>query len=123
MKVGTDLCDPRRIEKTYEKYGEKFLDRVLTNSEKEYVLSSKPHLISRLAVRYAAKEAVSKLLGTGIGKDVNFHEIEITKNEKGVPGVKLSGAALRTSERLGLSEWSISLSHEESLVVAMVAAS
>lgn len=122
MRIGTDLCNPKRIEKTYQDFGEKFLDRVLTASEKEYVLSSKHQMISRLAARYAAKEAVAKLLGVGIGEKVSFKDITISKNGD-APEVELSGTALELAQELGLKDFAISISHEDILVMATVIAS
>ncbi len=119
-KVGTDLASPKRIAKTYAEFGDKFLDRILTEKEKEYVLSEKAHMITRLTARYAAKEAVSKALGTGIREGINFKDIEVVRGEKNAPSIKLYGEAAREAEKQDLTNWSVSISHEDILVVATV---
>ncbi len=122
-RIGTDLCNPKRIAKVYKQFGEKFLDRILTPKEKEYVTSSKKLFLYRLTGRYAAKEAVAKLLGTGIGKYVSFRDIEILRDAKDAPSIELSSGALKRAEELGLKHWAVSVSHEESMVIAIVIAS
>ncbi len=123
FRVGTDLCNPKRIAKVYKEFGEKFLDRILTPKEKDYVTSSKKLFLYRLTGRYAAKEAVAKLLGTGIGKHVSFQDIEILRDANDAPSVQLTGTALKRAEELSLKHWAISVSHEETMVIAMVIAS
>jgi len=123
FRIGTDLCNPKRIAKVYKQFGEKFLDRILTAKEKEYVLSSKRLFLYRLTARYAAKEAVAKLLGTGIGKHVSFQDIEVLRDTNEAPSVQLTGTALARAESLGLKHWALSVSHEETMVIAVVIAS
>ncbi len=123
LRIGTDLCNPKRIATVYKRFGEKFLNRILTNKEKDYVLSSKKLFLYRLAGRYAAKEAVAKLLGTGIAKQVSFRDIEILRDTNDAPSIQLSAGALKRAEELGLKEWTISVSHEKTMVIAIVIAS
>lgn len=127
LRLGTDLCDPSRIEKVLRRYGKKFLNKILTTEEQEYLdfgfnqRSFKPTLSHRLAARYAAKEAVAKALGTGIGKDVAFHDILILKKENcGAPYIKLDNKAVDIAEELGINKWEISISHEKAMSVAIV---
>lgn len=121
MRIGTDLCDSERIKKIYEKFGDKFLDRILTPKEKAYVLSGKKLLFHRLAGRYAAKEAVAKLLGTGIGSQLSFQDIEILRTV-GTPVLSLNGRGADLAKTLGLKDWSLSISHERKMVIAVVIA-
>ena len=127
LRLGTDLCDPNRIEKVIRRYGKKFVTRILTSEEQELLeygfnqRSFKPSLSHRIAARYAAKEAVAKALGTGIGKDVSFHDILILKKENcGAPYIKLENNAVKVAEELGIKKWEISISHEKAMSVAVV---
>ena len=110
MRLGTDLCDPSRIEKVLRRYGKKFVTRILTAEEQELLefgfnqRSFKPSLSHRIAARYAAKEAVAKALGTG------------------APYIKLTGNAVNVAEKLNINKWEISISHEKAMSVAIVIA-
>lgn len=127
IKIGTDLCDPKRIEKILRRYGKKFIARILTTEEQDYLefglnqKSLKPSINHRIAARYAAKEAVAKALGTGIGKEISFQDILILKYENSsAPYVKLINNAAKVAEKLGLSNWDISISHEKTMSIAVV---
>ncbi len=129
VKIGTDLCDPQRIEKILRRYGKKFISRILTLEEQDYLeyglnqKNIKPSLNHRIAARYAAKEAVAKALGTGIGKEVSFQDILILKHENSsAPYIKLINNAAKISQELGLSRWDISISHEKAMSIAVVVA-
>ena len=113
--LGVDIIEISRIEKTIERFGKRFLRRVYTEYELQ-VCRDKP---SRLASRFAAKEAVMKSLGTGT-KGVGWREIEITHDAKGKPLVQLSGRAKTRAEALGLGELAISLSDSREYAVAFV---
>jgi holo-[acyl-carrier protein] synthase len=91
FKVGSDICSIKRVEDVYAKFGEKFLDRVLTDGEKAYVMSRPRDFLSRVAARFAAKEATSKVLGTGF-VGVGFKEIEVVRLSSGAPTIKLLAA-------------------------------
>ena len=121
LKIGTDICSLARIEKAYKKFGQRFLEKVLTENEIEYVTSAPKHLISRLAVRFAAKEACVKALGTG-WYGVGFQEIEIGRKKTGEPLVILHNRADQKARELGLSKFQVSLSHEKDFAVAFVVA-
>ena len=104
LGVGTDIVDIRRIEKLYEQFGDKLLERLLHDKERRDAKISKhtkrPHFYAHLAKRYAAKEAVAKALGTGIGKHVSFTEVLILKQESGQPYTILKGNALKRLDAL-----------------------
>lgn len=121
-KLGTDLCSLKRIAKIYKQFGEKFLDRILTAKEKESVISSKKLFLYRLAGRYAAKEAVAKALGTGIGKELSFRDIEILRDGNQPPQITLHDKAKTKAEALKLKNWTLSVSHEEDMALAVVMA-
>ena len=121
--IGLDLCNPKRIERIYKRFGPKFLKRVLTEKEIEDIRKDMKNFIHRLAARYAAKEAVAKSFGTGIGKKLSFQDMEILRNEAGAPIVHLNEKAQKLAESLGYSEVKVSISHEDILVGAVAIAS
>ena len=117
VSVGTDILKIDRIESVVGRLGDKFVKRILTETEREeYADSALP--IRLLAKRFAAKEAVAKALGTGIGRGVSWQDIQIEHNESGAPKVKLSGGALRVAKDRGGNIVEISLSDEAEYVVA-----
>ena len=118
--IGTDILEIQRLEEAYRKHGRKFLEHFLTPDELKIADSKGMAISGFYAGRWAAKEAVSKMLGTGIGKDCSFQDINILNNEKGAPFVTLSGAAKAKANALGISKIHISISHEQNYCVAMV---
>lgn len=121
LKVGTDICSVKRIEQTYEKYGQRFLDKILTDNEQDYVLSRPAHRATTLAGRFAAKEAVSKALGTG-WRTIGWKDVEIVRHPSGAPSVVLHGRAKELAARLGLTRFEVSVSHEKEFATAFVVA-
>jgi holo-[acyl-carrier protein] synthase len=120
LSAGIDLIEVERIEATIARYGERFLTRVFTANELAYC-RGQPH---RLAARFAAKEAVSKTLGTGIQhrEGVDWREIEIVSDVRGKPAVQLTGKAAQRAAQLNLKSFVISLSHTREHAIAMVIA-
>lgn len=117
LRTGVDMIEVERIRSAAERHGERFFERFYTPAERAHCGDRYP----ALAVRFAAKEAVAKALGTGIG-DVRWVEIEIVHDDRGRPVLILHGAAADLAARLGLKEWSISLSHTHEHAVAFVVA-
>lgn len=119
--VGTDIVDVERIEKVYEKQGELFALRLLSDAE---LTDFKNQLYPArfLAKRWALKEAVSKALGTGIAHGVRFKDMTVAHKESGQPILILAGSTLDKSNELGISHWSISISDEKHHTVAFVVA-
>ena len=117
--IGTDIVEVARIERALKRFGEMFRDRVFSLREQEIFASHSapgPHC----AGRWAAKEAVAKALGCGIGAECAFNEVEILNDaETGVPRVELHGAAAATLARGGGGRILISISHERSYATAM----
>jgi len=115
---GIDLIEVERIESVIARYGERFLGRVFTQGELAYC-RGKPH---QLAARFAAKEAVSKALGTGIQHrdGVAWQDIQIVSDDLGKPSVQLTGRAAQRAEQIGLSNLSLSLSHTREHAIALV---
>ncbi len=117
IRVGTDILRIARIDEVVERQGQRFVDRILTPSEREeYAGHRFPNRL--LAKRFAAKEAVAKALGTGIGRGVSWQDICIVHNDDGAPEVELSGGALEVATRLGGRRMELSLADEDEYVVA-----
>ena len=114
---GIDLVDCARINTSVEKYGQRFLRRIFTPAELEYCNARKRRL-EHLAGRFAAKEAVLKVLGTGWRGGINWTDIEIRNESSGRPTVHLSGMCRRIADQLGLGEVLISISHIETHAIA-----
>ena len=121
LSVGVDIVEIGRLKWAIERWGQRFLDRVYTPREQAFCRGRAPEL----AARFAAKEAISKALGTGIiGREgVNWRDMEVLPDRRGKPLVYLHGRARRRAEELGLTQWAISLSHEREMAIAFVVAS
>lgn len=92
--IGTDIVDIPKIEKIYNRYGARFLNRLFTKAEQDYCNSSKPLMIARYAKRFAAKEACLKAVGTGRRDKISWHDIEVTNDDLGKPSINLTGRSL-----------------------------
>ncbi len=117
LRTGVDLIEIARIEEVVKRHGRHYLERVYTEAELE--LTSRQ--TESLAGRFAAKEATAKALGTGIGA-IGWKEIEILGDEQNAPTLKLYGSAEARAKELGLTAWSLSISHSMSHAVAFVVA-
>lgn len=115
--IGTDLVEVARIAASVEKLGEAFLGRVFTPAEREYCLS---HAVPEihLAARFAAKEAVAKAFGTGIGQHAGFCEIEVVNGPAGAPEVRLHGAAAAFAAANRIDRVLLSLTHTQTCAAA-----
>jgi len=114
---GVDMVDCERLGQAIERHGERFLQRVFTPAELAYCTGRK-RVVEHLAGRFAAKEAVLKVLGTGWRGGVNWTDIEIHNAPSGQPYVKLSGRCLEIAEQLGLSRILVSISHIRTHAIA-----
>ena len=118
LRCGVDMIECQRIADGVDRFGERFLRRFFTPGERA-ACNDMPR---RLAARFAAKEAVSKALGTGIG-DMRWVDIEIrVDTDRRRPRLLLHGEAKAISKRLGLVEWDISLSHSDDNAIAIAVA-
>lgn len=117
LASGIDLLEIERMQAAIARHGEHFLRRVFTPAELAEV-GDNP---ASLAARFAAKEAVSKALGTGIGP-VAWKEIEVLRGPARQPVLHLHGSAARLAAEQGLAHWSISLSHTQAYALAQVVA-
>ena len=119
LGIGVDLVENARIEHSLERFGERFLQRVFTTGEIEYSQSMK-FPARHLAARFAAKEAVSKAFGTGIGKAMGWKDIDVRRKESGEPYVVLEGGAKTLAEERGVTKVLITLSHTEHHAMAVI---
>lgn len=117
--IGVDLVECARIEHSLERFGERFLHRVFTDGEIAYSKSMK-FPARHLAARFAAKEAVSKAFGTGIGKAMGWKDIDVQKKESGEPFLVLTGHAEELAQKRGVRSALITLSHTDHHAMAMV---
>jgi holo-[acyl-carrier protein] synthase len=115
LRTGVDLIEISRIDEVVARHGKHYLERIYTPAELEQCGKR----AESLAGRFAAKEAVAKALGSGIG-DVSWKEIEVLGDEQNAPVLRLYGAAEKMAKEIGLTNWSVSISHSQSHSVAFV---
>jgi phosphopantetheine--protein transferase-like protein len=113
-ELGIDIIRVSRIKDSMARFGERFIGRVLTPAESAYV-RGRPET---MAGRWAAKEAVSKVLGLGV-RGIGWRDIEVERLPTGQPAVKLHGRAARRAEQLGMGRIALSISHESEFAVAI----
>jgi len=118
LGLGIDLIEVARVRASHEKFGERFLKRILRPAEIEYCLSNK-NPAPFLAARFAAKEAISKAFGTGIGAALGWQDMEVAKRDSGEPYVILHGAGEKLLRERGGRVVLISLSHTEHYATAV----
>ena len=117
IAIGTDILKLDRIDEVMGRLGERFMQRILTEAEQqEFKDSAQPNRL--LGKRFAAKEAIAKALGTGIGRGVSWQDMQIEHDEYGAPLVRLSGGALEVAVARGGSRVELSLADETDYVVA-----
>lgn len=116
-EIGVDLIDIDRIIVLLARYPDRFRQRILTEAESRYCGPK----AERVAGRWAAKEAISKVLGLGV-RGVGWREIEILPNRAGAPQVRLHARAAARAAYLGLEDVTVSISHERRMAVAVAIA-
>lgn len=114
IAVGIDIIEVERVRRVYERHGERFLKRVYTEIEARQCRGK----VERLAGRFAAKEAISKALGTGL-HGVAWREMEVIQLRSGRPSVRLHGNAKRRAEQLGLTAFDVSMADLALLSIAI----
>ena len=117
LGLGTDIIEISRIRSMIDRHGDHFLDRCFTPNEIEYARRYRDPSV-RFAGRWAAKEAVVKVLGTGFVRGVTFHDIAIFPHDSGRPGVRLTGGAAGIAENLGISDILLTISHSHEYATA-----
>ncbi len=118
LGVGIDIIEVDRIRRTWQQHGERFMHRILCESEIDYCIAQSDPGPS-LAARFAAKEAVSKAFGTGIGAALGWHDIEILRQASGQPLVLLHGKGVPLLQERGGRRIHLSLSHSAGQAVAV----
>ena len=119
LGIGVDLVECARIQHSLDRFGDRFLHRVFTEGEIAYSQSMK-FPARHLAARFAAKEAISKAFGTGIGKAMGWKDIDVHKKPSGEPFVVLEGGAKKLASERGVTKVLITLSHTDNHAMAMI---
>lgn len=115
--IGVDVVENARIRQSIDKIGDPFLERVFTIAEREYCESMKfPD--RHYAARFAAKEAIAKAFGTGIGENLNWKDMEILRRDSGEPFVVMSGSGKQFQRDRGICQIMISLTHTDHYAAA-----
>ena len=124
LGVGSDLIDIRRIEKAIERFGDRFLDRIFTETERRRCDRRGVTRVASYARRFAAKEAAAKALGTGFRKGVFWRDLGVVNLPSGQPGMRLTGGALQRLESITpagmMARLDVSLTDEPPLAQAVV---
>jgi holo-[acyl-carrier protein] synthase len=115
---GIDIVETGRVRQLVERHGQHFLDRCYTTREQEYCSRNPKRYYEHLAGRFAAKEAVLKVLGTGWRGGIAWTDVEILPEPSGQPRITLSGECLKIAAALGIGQWHISISHIETHATA-----
>ena len=118
LTTGVDIIEIDRIRKAFERWGQRFLNRIYTEGEIAYCRGRPPNL----AARFAAKEAAMKALGTGL-RGVGWKDVEVVRAPSGAPSIVLHGRALLRAENLGVTELALSITHSKDYAVAFVVGS
>lgn len=119
IAIGIDIIEIARVEAVFSRQGDRFRKRVFTESEAAYC-ERRALRLSSYAVRFAAKEAAMKALGTGWADGVRWRDIEIMRDEKGAPTLRLHGRALERMHEIGARRAHVSLTHSQETAMAQV---
>lgn len=119
LGVGLDLVEVPRFAGVIERHGEPFIQRIFTGHEQLYC-NSKHSPAQFYAARFAAKEAIAKAFGTGIGAQLGWQDIEVRHTASGAPEIRLSGKGAELAAERGVCEILVSLTHTESMAAAQV---
>ena len=120
LGLGTDLIEIERIQTSIDQFGDRFLNRIFTESEIAYCLRKKRHSAESFAARFAAKEAGAKALGTGISRGVSWKEIEVRRQPGERPTLHLTGRAAERARSMGVGNIQLSLTHSREVAMAVV---
>ena len=118
---GIDLVDFPRIEQMIQRHGGRFVNRIFTQKEQQYANANK-NTIEKFAGRFAAKEAVLKLIGTGWRGKIAWTDIEIINTSSGQPKVNISGEVKKIADSLGVTDIKISITHTANFAIASAVA-
>jgi holo-[acyl-carrier protein] synthase len=118
LGLGIDLVEVARIRSSVARFGDRFVLRILRPEEASYC-GSHPDPALHVAARFAAKEAVSKALGTGIGLEIGWHDIEVGRLVSGAPWVQLHGKGAELAKARGITSLHLSLTHTANTAAAV----
>jgi holo-[acyl-carrier protein] synthase len=117
--TGIDICEVSRIGAAIDRFGDRFIQRIYTPAEIKYC-QSKKNAVERFAGRFAAKEAATKAIGTGLHFGVTWQDVEVTRLPGGRPTVLFHRAAAEHFARLGAKDAHLSITHSGDLAIAQV---
>jgi holo-[acyl-carrier protein] synthase len=117
--IGVDLVNITRLSRAIDRWGNRFIGRVFTPQEIDFCIQSR-RSVFRFALRFAAKEAFSKALGTGMRRGIRWRDIEVFHHPSGRPDLAIAGKALMVCRKEGISRWHVSLSDEDDYGIAVV---
>ena len=120
FSIGLDMVEIQRVERIHSAHGERFVQRICAPGEVEDRQTGA--LAQHLAGLFAAKEAVLKALGTGWSAGLGFSQVEVVRNERGAPGVRLHGNAARRAEQVGVGRIHLSITHDGAYAAAVAVA-
>ena len=115
---GIDIVETSRIKRLVNEHGQRFLDRCFTPDEQRYCALNEKRYFEHLAGRFAAKEAVLKVLGTGWRGGIAWTDVEVVRETSGQPKIALTGECQRIAKEMGISRWHVSISHIETHATA-----
>lgn len=118
--IGIDLVELERIQQSLDRFGDRFLRRILTDLELTRMPENPANKVAFTASRFAAKEATVKALGTGFSRGVGFKDVEVVTPDTRKPEIELHGRALEVAGELGAKKVFVSLTHERSMAAAVV---
>lgn len=121
--IGLDVCDVARMRRALAgPTGARFAARVFTDAERAYCEARRAARVESYAARFAAKEAAMKALGTGWGRGVGWHDVEVVAVRGEAPALRLHGAATRHARARGIARWLVTLTHTATIAAACVVA-
>lgn len=117
---GIDIVEVARIARMLEEHGDRFTHRCFTEAERHYAEAGRNARAERYAARFATKEAVLKVLGTGLASGLSWQEMEVRREPTGRPLLQLTGRCAALARERGIAVWHMSVSHTAGLAVASV---
>ncbi len=114
---GIDIVECARLDELIARHGQRFLDRIFTSAELDYCMNRRRQ-IEHLAGRFAAKEAILKVIGTGWRDEISWKDMEIINDSAGKPEINLKGKTAEIAQQLGIKKIILSISHTEKYAVA-----
>ncbi len=117
--IGIDLCDTNRVRSLLDRYGERFVDRVFTESERGYCRNDRRRH-ECLGGRFAAKEAALKAIGTGLSQGIRWKDVELVTSERQPPRIEWHGRAAEIAAERGMKTCHVTITHDGGMAVAVV---